>query len=132
MGEGDVIPQRNKQPQKWTRRSLHRHLGIAIETLYKWENEIHTALPTLPHSFMIWKVLNLPTAGKKRKHPPLDDYQVECLMLLAKLRETAYPGDTIAQTVEANEFSFYQLHKKFSPHHKTQEEKSNESQRIAV
>jgi len=117
METGDVIPQRNTKPQNWTRRSLQRHLRVSIETIYKWEFEVHSNLLTLPHSFNIWQFLVMQSEDKRKKHPPLDDYQVQCLFLVSELRKQAHPNDTIAQTIQANELAFYKLHKKYSTAH---------------
>jgi hypothetical protein len=127
MEPGETIPQRKTEPKRWTRRSLHRYLEIAIATLYKWELEIHSNLPkTLTHSFKIWRILKLQEKAEKKKYPPLDDYQVECILLLAKLRKDAAPNDTIADTIRDNSYKFYLLHKQFSPYHK--EPKTNGNQ----
>lgn len=117
MEAGEVIPQRNTRPQDWTRRSLQRHLKVSIETIYKWEFETHANLLKLPHSFKIWQFLVLQSEGEKKKHPPLDDYQVQCLILISELRKQAHPNDKIAQTVKGNELEFYKLHEIYSTHH---------------
>jgi len=117
MDTGEVIPQRNTKPQNWTRRSLQRHLRVSIETIYKWEFAIHSELLTLPHSFNIWQFLVMQSEAKKKRHPPLDDYQINCLILLSELRKQAYSNDTIAQTIQANELAFYKLHEKYSTAH---------------
>lgn len=130
MDAGESIPQRKTTPTRWTRRALHRHLDIAIATIYKWELEIHSNLPkTLTHSFKIWRLFMLQANAEKKKYPPLDDYQVECILLLAKLRKTAAPNDTIADTVRDNSYSFYLLHKQFSPYHKETESNGNQQEK---
>ncbi len=116
MESGDVIPHRNTRPQNWTRRSLQRHLKVSVETIYKWEFEIHSNLLKLPHSFKIWEFLVIQSEVERKKHPPLDDYQVHCLILLSELRKQSYPSDTIAQTIQANELAFYKLHTTYSTH----------------
>lgn len=129
MDAGESIPQRKTTPSRWTRRALHRHLGIAIQTLYKWEFELHSNLKTLTQSFKIWRGLFLQANAPKKKYPPLDDYQVECMLLLAKLRQNAAPNDTIADTVRDNGYSFYLLHKQFSPLHKEEQTDGNQQER---
>ena len=126
MDAGEVIPSRKTTPTRWTRRALQRHLDIAIQTLYKWEFEMHSNLKTLAHSFKIWRLLYVQQNQVRKKYPPLDDYQIECILLLAKLRQEAHPNDTIADTVRDNGYRFYLLHKQFSPHH--QEKKTDGQQ----
>jgi len=122
METGEVVPQRSARPQNWTRRSLQRHLKVSVETIYKWEFEIHSNLLKLPNSFKIWQFLVMQSEGERKKHPPLDDYQVYCLILISELRKEAHLSDTIAQTVKGNEFKFYKLHEAYSKHHKHQKE----------
>lgn len=114
MEAGAVIPQRNTRPQNWTRRSLQRHLEVSIGTIYKWEFQTHANLLKLPHSFKIWQFLVMQSEERKKRHPPLDDYQVQCLFLISELRKQAHPNDTIAQTVKGNEFKFYELHESYN------------------
>lgn len=119
MRRGELTPHKTYQAQKPTRRWLQRELKISIETLYKWEWEVHSNLKKLPHSFQIWKYLVVQSGTKK--HPRLDDYQIECLFLLAELRRSATANTTVAETVKDNEFMFYELHEQNSPLHNQEE-----------
>lgn len=115
MAEGDIIPQRSTQPKNWSRRALHRELKISVDTLYKWEFEMHSNLLQLPHSFKIWEFIIKQEGSKTIKRPPLDSYQVECLLLLGSLRSKAGSNTTIAQTVTDNGMMFVELHQLHSP-----------------
>lgn len=117
MAAGVTLPERSKQPKNWSRRAIHRELGIAIDTLYKWEFAIHSSLLTLPHSFKCWEFIIRQEGAKKIKRPPLDAYQIECLFLLGELRKTASTNSTIEQTVTENGMQFYELHQLYSPLH---------------
>lgn len=114
MEEGIDVPAKPLElPKYWNRRALAAHINKSIETLYKWEEETHASLKQLPHSFKIWRFRAIQTG--RIKHPPLDDYQVKCMMLLAELRKLAAPNDTIAQTVTDNSLQFKELHELYAP-----------------
>lgn len=117
MAAGVTLPERSTKPTYWSRRAIHRELKIAIDTLYKWEFEMHSNLLKLPHSFKIWEFIIKQEGAKKIKRPPLDDYQIECLFLLGRLRRSAATNTTIEQTVKDNGAMFYDLHQMYSPLH---------------
>lgn len=112
LSAGDRALLKKGKPRAWSRRSLQRHLGIAIATLYHWEDEMHPVLKSLPKSFEIWKFRLLAKMANRDDRPPLSDYQIECLMLLSELRESAASNETIAQTVKNNELSFFEIHER--------------------
>ena len=116
MEEGSEIPTKPLEiPQYWDRRALAAHIGKSPETLYKWEEETHACLKTLPHSFKIWRFVAIQAAQKRIKRPPLDNYQIECMILLAELRKIAAPNDSIAYTVKSNSLQFKELHDLYAP-----------------
>jgi hypothetical protein len=125
MEMGTPIPQRNTAPKAWTRRAIALELQKTPETIYKWEFEMHSELLQLPHSFKVWEFLVKQQGAKKKQHPPLDSYQVECFFLLGELRKNTANNIPIAQTVNDNGGMFYELHQMYSPlHNKTQESKN--------
>lgn len=117
MAAGVTLPERSTKPKNWSRRAIHRELKIAIDTLYKWEFAIHSNLLKLPHSFRVWEFIIKQEGAKKVKRPPLDDYQIECLFLLGRLRGSAATNTTIEQTIKDNGAMFYELHQMYSPLH---------------
>lgn len=121
MAAGVTLPQRNQKAQNWSRRAIHRELGISVETLYKWEFAIHSNLLKLPHSFKIWEFIIRQEGEKKVKRPPLDSYQIECLFLLSELRKISGTNSTIEQTVLENGMQFYELHQLYSPLNNTKD-----------
>jgi len=124
MEPGMPIPQRSNAPKAWTRRAIASELERSPDTIYKWEKEMHGELLQLPHSFIVWEYIIKQGDAKKKRHPPLDSYQIECLFLLGELRKTAPANTTIAQTVKDNGGMFYELHQIYSPLH-TKEESNN-------
>jgi hypothetical protein len=114
MEQGTPIPQRNTAPKAWTRRAIASELKRSPDTIYKWELEMHGELLQLTHSFKVWEFLIKQSNAPKKRHPPLDSYQVECLLLLGELRKNAPANMTIAQTVRDNGLMFYELHQMYS------------------
>ena len=121
MESGTAIPQRKKTPKAWTRRAIADELGRSPETIYKWEFLMHSELLQLPHSCQVWQFIVKQGEGKKKRHPPLDDYQIECLFLLGELRKNTANSVPIAQTVNDNGLMFHELHQLYSPLHPKEE-----------
>lgn len=114
MEPGELIPAKPLElPKNWDRRALAAHIKKSPPTLYKWEEELHGSLKTLPYSFALWKVIIMQSGTKK--HPPLDTYQIESIVLLAELRKSAPSNETIAETVKNNSAQFYTLHELYAP-----------------
>lgn len=107
-----------KVGKKWSRKSIATAIGISTETLYKWELILHQSLLELPHSFKVWEYLILQQNNPKRQHPPLDNYQIECLLLLGELRSLPNTANIkIENTIADNSLQFYELHQLYSPLH---------------
>lgn len=117
MEAGTPILQRKNAPKAWTRRAIASELQKSPDTIYKWELEMHGELLQLPHSFKVWEFLIKQQQAKKKRHPPLDNYQIECFFLLGELRKNVSANVTIAQTVKDNGGMFYELHELYSPLH---------------